>query len=179
MDVVLSALALVVLFPFLVVVLLVVRKTIGAPALFCQERIGLGGKPFPLYKIRTMHPDAPPYAESPRDENDARVTRLGRLLRRHGIDELPQFLNILRGEMSLVGPRPEMAFLVARYDRVARKRLAVKPGLTGLWQILAPPTEPIRDNIRYDLYYVRHWNVCLDVWILWRTVWLVFRGRPG
>jgi len=177
MDIAVSVVALAILLPLMIPLLWALRWLMGKPVLFCQQRVGLRGKSFSLYKIRTMRPDTPAYAESPRASRDPRVTRLGRYLRKHAIDEWPQFWNVLRGEMSLVGPRPEMPFLVAEYDRIARKRLLIKPGLTGLWQILAPPNEPIRDNIRYDLYYLRHWGLCLDLWILWRTVAVALRGR--
>ena len=101
---------------------------------------------------------------------------MGRILRHTCIDELPQLLNVLRGEMSLVGPRPEMPFIVEQYEPVHRKRLAVKPGITGLWQLSADRMSPIHENISYDLYYVRHRSILMDVAILLHTLVFAFRG---
>jgi exopolysaccharide biosynthesis polyprenyl glycosylphosphotransferase len=164
--------------PVLAVAALLIRLSTGGSVLFSQKRIGLNGCPFSIYKLRTMRVDAPPDALHPRGADDPRITRVGRLLRRLSIDELPQLWNVLRGEMSLVGPRPEMAFVVAEYDAIQRQRLAVKPGLTGLWQISADRAFRIHDNVHYDLYYVENRSLSLDLAILLMTpVVLLARDR--
>ncbi|MGQ9733011.1 MAG: sugar transferase, partial [Candidatus Zipacnadales bacterium] len=118
-----------------------------------------------------------PYEEAPSTEEDARITSVGRWLRRSSLDELPQLWNVLRGEMSLVGPRPEMPFIVEQYEPWQRRRLDVKPGLTGLWQILGRKDLPLRDNIEYDFYYIRNRSLTLDLVILLKTIGVVLRGR--
>jgi exopolysaccharide biosynthesis polyprenyl glycosylphosphotransferase len=138
--------------------------------LFAHERVGFEGRRFRLFKFRTMSSDVNPYAHSPQTEWDPRVTRCGRLLRITGLDELPQLINVLRGEMSLVGPRPEMPFIVDGYGPLERERLRVKPGITGLWQVSADRQAEIHENIEYDLYYVSHQSLVLDALILLETV---------
>jgi lipopolysaccharide/colanic/teichoic acid biosynthesis glycosyltransferase len=137
--------------------------------LFAQQRVGLCGRLFRIYKLRTMHAGAPVQALHPSRSDDPRITAVGRLLRRLSIDELPQLWNVLRGEMSLVGPRPEMPFVVAGYDPIQRQRLSVKPGITGLWQISADRAFQIHANVHYDLYYVEHRSLSLDAAILLMT----------
>jgi len=155
--------------PLLALGAALIRLTSPGPVLFCQQRVGLGGRPFSIHKLRTMHADAPAQAPHPRRRDDPRITRVGRLLRRLSIDELPQLWNVLRGEMSLVGPRPEMPFVVAGYDPIQRQRLSVKPGLTGLWQISADRAFQIHDNVHYDLYYVENRSLSLDAAIVLMT----------
>ena len=188
LDVVASALGLVILSPLLAATALAVRLTSPGPAFFCQQRIGLGGRPFTLYKFRSMTVDA----ESRRAEllqhnvsdgvlfkmpDDPRVTRVGRLLRRTSIDELPQLVNVLRGEMSLVGPRPPLQSEVEQYEDDVHRRLLVRPGLTGLWQVSGRSDLSWSEAVRLDLYYVENWSGALDAEILWRTVFAVLRGE--
>jgi len=154
-----------------------VRRSSPGPVLLAQERIGQGGRPFRLYKLRSMRADAEPYAEAPRHTDDPRITAAGRWLRATSLDELPQLWNVLKGEMSLVGPRPEMPFVVARYDEWQRRRLAVKPGLTGLWQILGRKDLPMHRNLQYDFYYIRNRSLTLDLSILIRTIGAVLARR--
>jgi lipopolysaccharide/colanic/teichoic acid biosynthesis glycosyltransferase len=123
-----------------------------------------------------MRIDAPKYAPSPTSDRDCRLTRIGRLIRRISIDELPQLINVLKGEMSLVGPRPEMPFIVDRYTPLERGRLAVKPGITGLWQVSPARALPIHENLQYDLHYIFHQSLMLDGAILLRTLAAVIRG---
>jgi lipopolysaccharide/colanic/teichoic acid biosynthesis glycosyltransferase len=118
----------------------------------------------------------PKYEMSPQSSADIRLTRVGRLIRRMSIDELPQLFNVLRGEMSLVGPRPEMPFIVARYRPLERQRLVAKPGITGLWQISAARSFPIHEHLHYDLHYIRNQNAILDCAILLRTITAVLGG---
>ena len=160
---------------FLLVALLICLDSPG-PAFFRQRRVGKHGEEFLLWKFRSMHADAPNYAPSPTSSEDARLTRVGRLIRRVSVDELPHLINVLRGEMSLVGPRPEMPFIVEDYTAFQRRRLAVKPGITGLWQISPARAFPIHENVQYDLHYIHHQNLVLDGAILLRTVAAVIRG---
>jgi exopolysaccharide biosynthesis polyprenyl glycosylphosphotransferase len=144
--------------------------------LFRQERVGRNGKLFKMYKFRTMNMDAAPYEYSPDTPNDPRITRVGKFLRRTSLDELPQLFNVLRGEMSLVGPRPEMPFIVERYTERQMQRLEVQPGITGLWQLSGDRIYKIHENIEYDLYYIQHRNFFMDLAILLHTSIFAMRG---
>lgn len=146
------------------------------PVIFKQKRVGLRGRQFSIYKFRTMFVDAPKYARTPADPNDPRITRMGRWLRRTSLDELPQLYNVFRGDMSIVGPRPEMPFIVETYTPLERRRLEAKPGITGVWQISAVRGEPIHQNIEYDLFYIENRSLLLDVAIIVKTVLSVIRG---
>ena len=154
-----------------------IRKESSGPALFVQDRVGRDGRVFKLYKFRTMFADADPYAQAPQDGLDARITPFGRWLRATSIDELPQILNVSRGEMSWVGPRPEMPFIVDTYDEWQRRRLSVKPGITGMWQILGRKDLPLHENLQYDFYYIRNRSLALDLSIIIRTIGAVFARR--
>ncbi len=174
LDVLASSILLLLLSPILLVTALLVRVTSRGPVLFRQTRIGEDGRPFMLYKFRSMHVDAPAYAKTPEnDDDDPRVTQLGRYLRPSSIDELPQLLNVLKGDMSLVGPRPEMPFIVDTYTTEQRRRLRARPGMTGLWQISPARFEPIHENLQYDFYYISHASLTLDLNVIARTVSLV------
>ena len=122
-----------------------------------------------MYEFRTMWNDVDRYAVAPVDGADSRITKYGRWLRGSSIDELPQLVNVLKGEMSLVGPRPEMPFIAETYDDWQRRRLSVKPGITGLWQILGRKDLPMHENLQYDFYYIRNRSLTLDISILLRT----------
>ena len=161
--------------PIWAVLAALIRLDSKGPAFFRQRRVGRGGKRFELYKFRTMRVDVPKFGLHPTAADDPRVTRVGRLLRRTSLDELPQLINILKGDMSLVGPRPEMPFIVERYNSRHRKRLHVIPGLTGLWQLSADRSFLIHENIQYDLYYIRNRNFFMDIAILIHTVLFAFR----
>jgi len=175
-DMVMAIALLCFLSPVLLAIFIAVYATSPGPVLFVQDRIGENSRRFKIYKFRTMYKDAPRYAYSPNSSHDSRLTGVGRFLRRTSLDELPQLLNVLRGDMSLVGPRPEMPFIVEQYGELERKRLAAKPGMTGLWQISAGRAELIHENLQYDLYYIRHCNFCLDLAILLHTAVFVTRG---
>jgi exopolysaccharide biosynthesis polyprenyl glycosylphosphotransferase len=157
------------------------------PAVFRQERVGKDGRPFMLYKFRTMVVDAENHMPKLRDHNDTdgelfkmrqdpRVTPVGRWLRRYSLDELPQLVNVLKGDMSLVGPRPPLSREVAAYPADMRRRLVVKPGLTGLWQVSGRSDLSWDESIRLDLSYVENWSLAMDVAILARTVSAVVRS---
>lgn len=162
--------------PMLVIALLV-RLDSRGPALFRHLRLGKHGKPFQMLKFRTMHLASNPYAVAPTDPEDPRVTRLGKFLRRYSFDEFPQLLNVLAGHMSMVGPRPEMPFLVEQYEEWQRRRLDVKPGVTGLWQIVGRKNLPLSLNIEYDFYYIKNQSLFLDIIILLKTVPAVIFGK--
>ncbi|MFC8302343.1 sugar transferase [Specibacter sp. NPDC057265] len=180
MDIALSLTALVVLLPVLLVTAAVVKLDSKGPALFLQERVGRNGQPFKMVKFRSMVVDAEARLAALQHHNegagvlfkmvhDPRITRSGRWMRRFSIDELPQFWNVLIGQMSLVGPRPPLAAEVARYERPAHRRLLIKPGITGLWQINGRSDLAWAEAVRLDLYYVENWSLTGDFVILWRT----------
>ena len=178
LDTTLGGFALLLSLPILALSMLLVKLTSPGPVFFSQERVGLNGRRFRILKLRTMHADAPKYAKHPDGADDARVFAVGRWLRRLSIDELPQLWNVLRGEMSLVGPRPEMPFVVEGYNEIQRQRLGVKPGVTGPWQISADRAFSIHDNMQYDLYYVENRELTLDLAILLLTPFaLLSRNR--
>ncbi len=174
-DLAVAAISLAVFAPLLAVIAVLVKATSPGPVLFRQYRVGKDGRRFTIYKFRTMYRDAPQYSCSPGAGDDPRVTPFGRFLRHASLDELPQLVNVLLGQMSLVGPRPEMPFIVEQYTPLQRRRLAVKPGITGLWQLSADRAFPIHENIEYDLYYVRHHSLLMDAAIVLHT--LIFAGR--
>ncbi len=144
------------------------------PLLFLQDRLGKDESVFRVYKFRTMHAGAETGGAKPKP-NDERVTRVGRLLRRFSLDELPQFWNVLRGEMSLVGPRPEQIIFAEHYQPWQRRRFTVKPGMTGWWQVNGRP-QPMYEHTEYDIYYVEHCGWRLDLLILLRTARAVLLG---
>jgi exopolysaccharide biosynthesis polyprenyl glycosylphosphotransferase len=162
--------------PLFLILGLLIKLDSKGPVFFRQERIGKNGKPFLMYKLRTMKTSASPYQYSPDQSTDPRITRIGKFLRRTSLDELPQLFNILRGMMSLVGPRPEMPFIVQQYTAQHRHRLQVKPGLTGLWQLSGDRAFLIHENIEYDLYYIRHRNFFMDLAVLLHTSIFAMRG---
>jgi lipopolysaccharide/colanic/teichoic acid biosynthesis glycosyltransferase len=175
-DVVGSLFFLIMLFPLGLMVAILIKFDSSGPVLFRHHRIGLNGKHFVLWKFRSMRTDVPKYGISPQSTADERLTCIGRLIRRLSIDELPQLINVLRGDMSLVGPRPEMPFIVDGYRPFERDRLAIRPGLTGLWQISPARPFPIHDNLQYDLHYINNQNLLLDCTIILRTIVAVVRG---
>jgi exopolysaccharide biosynthesis polyprenyl glycosylphosphotransferase len=177
LDVVLSSLLLVLLSPLLLMIAALIRLDSPGPALFIQERVGLNGSLFRMFKFRTMYASTPKYELSPTSSRDWRITCVGRALRRTGLDELPQLVNVFLGEMSLVGPRPEMPFIVDRYTPTEMQRLNVIPGVTGLWQLSADRAFPIHQNVEYDFYYIRNRTLAMDIAILAHT--LVFAMCGG
>lgn len=188
-DVVGAGLLALVLSPVLVALAIIVKLSSPGPALYRQERIGLRGEPFAMLKFRSMRVnaddelDALLSAQGRGDtplfkiDDDPRITPIGRFLRRHSLDEFPQLFNVLLGSMSLVGPRPQRDGEVALYDAAARRRLLLKPGMSGLWQVGGRSSLSWEDAIRLDLYYVENWSLTGDIVILWKTVRAVF--APG
>jgi exopolysaccharide biosynthesis polyprenyl glycosylphosphotransferase len=175
-DVVGSSLFMLLGSPLFLLIALLIKMDSPGPVWFKQERIGQNGQVFKMFKFRTMMRQASPYDYSPRASADPRITRIGRILRRTSLDELPQMLNVLHGNMSLVGPRPEMPFIVQQYSERHRQRLQVKPGLTGLWQLSGDRAFLIHENVEYDLYYIQHRNFFMDLAILLHTSVFAMRG---
>ena len=176
-DVALAGLGLAVASPFLAAAALAVKLTDGGPVMFRQQRVGQDGRDFELFKLRTMVVDAERQgAGFAVDRGDQRITRVGRVLRRTSMDELPQLVNVLRGDMSIVGPRPTLRYQVERYSERQRKRLAVRPGLTGWAQVNGRAELPWADRIELDVWYVEHRTAALDLRILLRTPLALFGG---
>jgi lipopolysaccharide/colanic/teichoic acid biosynthesis glycosyltransferase len=177
LDIVLSAAALVLTAPLLLAAVIAIKLESRGPALYRQRRSGLHGEHFDMLKLRTMVDGAEHIgAGLAVNVNDSRITRVGALLRRSSLDELPNLLNVLRGEMSLVGPRPTLPAQVAQYTPRQRERLSVKPGITGWAQINGRASLPWSERIELDLHYVEHRSLLLDLQILARTPALVLRG---
>ncbi|THJ67848.1 sugar transferase [Arthrobacter echini] len=186
MDVVVSATVLAILSPLFLLLAVAVRHDSPGPALFAQERAGKDLTSFTMFKFRSMVTRAEDELELLKDQNqasgvlfklrdDPRVTRLGHILRKYSLDELPQFWNVLRGDMSLVGPRPPLLSEVSGYEQHTHRRLLIKPGLTGLWQVSGRSDLDWDESVRLDLYYVENWSVMGDLMILWRTIKVVFK----
>ena len=187
-DVLLGSVFLVMAAPVLLISALAIRRDSAGPIFYRQRRVGEGGQEFSMFKLRTMVEDADqheaslisgqgPSVQFNKLPDDPRVTRCGRILRRWSIDELPQLINVLKGDMSLIGPRPELPALVACYSYMQRKRFAVPQGMTGWWQVNGRPQD-VQLKVEYDLYYVRNYSVWLDLWILLKTSGAV-SGRKG
>jgi undecaprenyl phosphate N,N'-diacetylbacillosamine 1-phosphate transferase len=152
----------------------------GGPVFFRQIRVGRCGKTFRVWKFRTMtETRLDPHAPDRLEARDARITRVGRLLRSFGLDELPQLLNVLAGEMSLVGPRPTLTYQVAEYDDYQRRRLEAKPGITSLAVVSGRNALPWVKRIELDVWYIDHWSLGLDLQILFKTLWKVLVTREG
>ncbi|MBV9608046.1 MAG: exopolysaccharide biosynthesis polyprenyl glycosylphosphotransferase, partial [Acidobacteria bacterium] len=175
-DFIASLFLLVLLTPVFLLICWLIRRDSPGPAFFVQDRVGRDGRVFKLYKFRTMYVGTPPYQCSPTDSRDPRITPIGRYLRRTSLDELPQLFNVLKGDMCLVGPRPEMPFIVSRYTERERQRLQVNPGITGLWQLSADRAYLIHENIQYDLYYLQNRSFFMDLAILLHTAVFAMRG---
>jgi lipopolysaccharide/colanic/teichoic acid biosynthesis glycosyltransferase len=176
LDLAMSSALIVLLSPLLLLIAVLIRLNSKGPAIFVQERVGLGGRRFRMYKFRSMSSDADRYQRSPKSSRDTRITAVGRVLRRTSLDELPQLFNVVRGNMSLVGPRPEMPFIVDGYDDTQRLRLCVVPGITGFWQLSRDRAFPIHENLQHDFSYIRRRSFCMDIAILIHTLLFAMRG---
>ncbi len=202
LDLLLVGVASLIALPVCLVIAAIIKLTSPGPVLFVQERLGRNGRPFRFYKFRSMRHDADDaihrqfaamFINGDEDgckaqnggkagyklEEDPRVTPIGRWLRRTSLDELPQLLNILKGEMSLVGPRPPISYEIENYQPWHLERLKVTPGLTGLWQVMGRSRVSFDEMVHLDLHYINHWSPLLDVQILLRTVPVVLRGTGG
>jgi exopolysaccharide biosynthesis polyprenyl glycosylphosphotransferase len=176
-DMLISLLFMILGFPVVPFICLAIKLDSKGPVLFKQQRVGLKGKKFTIYKFRTMHTTASSYEKAPNAANDPRITRIGSLLRRFSLDELPQFFNVLIGDMSIIGPRPEMPFIVEEYQEWQKKRLDVRPGITGLWQVLGRKELPLEENLEYDFYYIKNRSLSLDIAILFKTIIEVLKQK--
>lgn len=188
LDIVVTSLALVIGAPLMLAIALMVKLSSPGPVLFRQQRVGAQERGFTIFKFRTMVVNADAQRDGLLAHNEAdgllfkmrrdpRVTRVGRLLRRTSLDELPQLFNVLRGEMSLVGPRPALPEETTRYAELQRGRLRVKPGVTGLWQVNGRHDLAFEDYVRYDLFYVENWSLTMDLYILAKTIPALLTAR--
>jgi lipopolysaccharide/colanic/teichoic acid biosynthesis glycosyltransferase len=176
-DIAVSAAVLVLCSPMLALAMVAIRLESRGRVIYRQRRIGLDGHPFDVVKLRTMVEGAEHIgAGLAVNENDERITRVGALLRRTSLDELPNLINVLRGEMSLIGPRPTLPAQVEQYTARQRERLALKPGITGWAQVNGRATLPWAERIELDLHYIEHRSLALDLRILWRTLAMVLGG---
>lgn len=176
MDLALGIPALIVVSPVLVFTALLVRLTSSGSVLFVQDRLGIGGTPFRVYKFRTLT-DSPQRVARHIHPDDPDLTVIGYTLRRFKIDELPQLLNVLKGDMTLVGPRPILPIYLEEFDDVTGRRLLVRPGLTGLSQVYGNTCLSWRERWQYDAEYAERVSFLLDLWIIWRTFAVVLRGE--
>ncbi|RVU84466.1 hypothetical protein EOL70_09380 [Leucothrix sargassi] len=191
MDII-GSLALITLFsPLLIIIAFLVHRD-GGSSLYSQSRIGYGGKSFKCYKFRSMIMDSQQFlenflatnpearAEWNKDfklKNDPRITRVGSFLRKTSLDELPQLFNVLKGDMSLVGPRPVVEDELARYGALAQKYITARPGMTGLWQVTGRNDTTYRERISLDCYYIENWRAHTDMFLMFKTLSVIFQGR--
>jgi lipopolysaccharide/colanic/teichoic acid biosynthesis glycosyltransferase len=187
-DLIFGFLALILTFPLILLSAWLVFLEDGFPIIFRQTRVGQNGQLFEMYKFRTMIKKAEQlqqYVQTQdingnlihKNREDPRVTRVGRILRRLSLDELPQLFNVLAGTMSLVGPRPELPYLVEKYESWQYERLEILPGMTGWWQINGRSDRPLHLHIEDDLYYIQNRSIWLDLQIIFRTLWVVITGK--
>ncbi|PGL71476.1 sugar transferase [Bacillus sp. AFS055030] len=180
LDIVFASLAFVISLPFVLFFIALIKIDSPGPALFIQERVGLNGKIFNIYKLRTMRMDAEVNGPQWASTDDPRITKLGHFLRKTRIDELPQFVNVLRGDMSLVGPRPERAFFLVKFNHEVpgfTNRLTVKPGLTGWAQVNGGYELTPKEKLALDLHYIEHQSIMLDIRIMFKTIKVVLTGE--
>lgn len=189
LDLLASCLLMVLISPVWLLIVLWIRRDSPGPAIFKQTRVGLGGQQYTIYKFRTMVQNAEQVMKKKlenvkdldsfvfQEKDDPRITRSGRFLRKTSLDELPQLINVIIGNMSLVGPRPEIPEIVKQYTPEQRRRLSVPPGITGLAQINGRGELTLGETMDYDLQYVGDWKFWRDIEILWKTVFVVFAGK--
>ncbi len=187
-DIIFGLTALILALPFMAISALMIFLEDGTPILFHQKRVGENGRLFEILKFRTMVRNAEQLQNQVerkdangnvihKSKEDPRITKSGRFLRRFSLDELPQLINVMRGEMSLVGPRPEIPYLVEKYQPWQRKRFAIPPGVTGWWQVNGRSDKPMHLHTEDDLYYIANYSIWLDILILMRTIWVIVGGR--
>lgn len=178
-DVVVSGIGLIILFPIFVIIGIFIKLDSKGPVFFVQERAGKNGKVFRAYKLRTMVDNAEKIGLGYEiEKNDSRITRVGKYLR-WGMDELPQLINVFRGEMSLVGPRPTLLYQVNQYTEWQKRRLEVKPGITGWALVNGRNILSWPERIKLDIWYINNWSLWLDLKILFKTIWVVIFTREG
>ena len=187
-DLIFSGTVLLLSFPICLIIIIILKLDSKGPVFFTQIRAGVGGKPFKMYKFRTMQVNAESQLkdlvnleelEEPvfKIQNDPRITKAGRFLRRTSLDEIPQFWNVFKGDMSVVGPRPEETQLVDKYNIWQRRRLNIKPGITGMQQIMCRGTTSLADRVKYDIYYLRKHSLLLDIYVIFNTIPVVISGK--
>jgi len=182
----------IIILPFLLIIALIIKITSSGPVLYKHERLGKNGKPFNTYKFRTMKKDAEEqlkkilesdsaireeWEKNHKLKNDPRITAAGKILRRTSLDEFPQLINILKGEMSLVGPRPIVYDEIEKYGDDFDRIFSIKPGLTGLWQVSGRSDTNYQERISYDTYYLQSWSAWLDFWIILKTFGSIIMGK--
>ena len=189
-DILLSAIGLIVLSPLMAVIAYKIKKEDGGPVLYKQVRVGKNGGHFKMYKFRSMVTNADQLLEKLESQNevagamfkmkhDPRITKIGHFIRKHSLDELPQLVNVLKGDMSLVGPRPPLPSEVEQYTDYDKQRLYVKPGCTGLWQATVRNDVGFDEMVLLDLKYIQQANISFDFWIIWRTVTVIFKPNSS
>jgi len=178
-DILKSGIALIILLPIFIIIGILIKLDSKGPVFFIQERVGKNGKIFRAYKLRTMVDNAEKIGLGYEvEKNDSRITRIGKYLR-WGIDELPQLLNVFRGEMSMVGPRPALPHQIEKYSEREKRRLEIKPGLTGWALVNGRNKLSWPERIKLDIWYIDHWSLWLDLKILLKTIWVVIFKREG
>lgn len=190
LDVILSAIGLVFLSPLMVIIAYRIKKEDGGPVIYKQVRVGKNGRHFRMYKFRSMVVNADKLLEKLKKQNevtgamfkmkhDPRVTKTGQFIRKHSLDELPQLVNVLKGDMSLVGPRPPLPSEVAQYTNYDRQRLYVVPGCTGLWQATERNNVGFNEMVELDLKYIQHASLSYDLWIIWKTITIIVKPNSS
>ena len=187
-DILFSLVALIAFIPLFLIIALLIKLSSRGSIFFLQERIGKNKKTFKCIKFRTMHPEAEDilenlmlknealkeeFEETHKLKNDPRITNIGKFLRKTSLDEIPQFLNVIKMEMSIVGPRPIVKEEILKYDKSYKRVISIKPGITGLWQVSGRNNTTYEERINYDCYYVRNWSLSLDFYLLFRTIKVV------
>lgn len=190
LDIVMSVLGLLILSPLMIVIAYRIKHEDGGPVIYKQIRIGKNGKQFMMYKFRSMVVNADQLLSKLKGKNevngamfkmkhDPRITKVGYFIRKHSLDELPQLVNVLKGDMSLVGPRPPLPSEVEQYTDYDRQRLYVVPGCTGLWQATERNNVGFDEMVKLDLEYIRSSSIKYDFWIIWRTIAIIFKPNSS
>jgi len=179
-DIFVSLFGLIIFSPFILLLIVMIRLESEGPGIYCQERLGEGGRIYTMYKLRSMYVDAEKNGPQWAERDDVRVTKIGKFIRRTRLDELPQLLNVLKGEMSIVGPRPEREYFARQFSKQYSeysKRLLIKPGLTGLAQISGGYELGPKEKLEKDLYYIENQSLLLDLKIILKTIPILFNGK--
>lgn len=185
-DIVAATCGIVILSPLMIIIAVLIKAEDHGPVFYKQVRVGKNGKTFKMYKFRSMFVNADKMLDRLKDQNDVdgpmfkmkddpRVTKIGHFIRKHSLDELPQFLNVLKGDMSLVGPRPPLPSEVAEYSEYDKQRLFVTPGCTGLWQVTERNEVGFNEMVQLDIQYIKRASFIFDLWIIWKTVEIVIK----
>lgn len=185
-DIVAATCGIVILSPLMIIIAVLIKAEDHGPVFYKQVRVGKDGKTFKMYKFRSMFVNADKMLDRLKDQNDVdgpmfkmkddpRVTKIGHFIRKHSLDELPQFLNVLKGDMSLVGPRPPLPSEVAEYSEYDKQRLFVTPGCTGLWQATERNEVGFNEMVQLDIQYIKRASFIFDLWIIWKTVEIVIK----